>query len=118
MSVTWTEADKEIAGIKLHVARSGSGPTVLVLHHDIGTVDRLLFLRRARGEIRCGDSAPSRLGQVRAAAMDAPSPRHRRDVCLAAGGSRRYRRVIGGPRFWRLDRRRNGKPGASSFQAS
>ena len=43
MSVTWTEADREIAGIKLHVARSGSGPTVLVLHHDIGTVDRLLF---------------------------------------------------------------------------
>ncbi len=43
MSVTWTEANREIAGIKLHVARSGRGPTVLVLHHDIGTVDRLHF---------------------------------------------------------------------------
>ena len=43
MSVVWTEAVKEIAGIKLHVARAGSGPTVLVLHHDIGTLERLPF---------------------------------------------------------------------------
>ena len=43
MSVVWTETVKEIAGIKLHVSRAGSGPTVLVLHHDIGTVDRLPF---------------------------------------------------------------------------
>ena len=43
MSVVWTETVKEIAGIKLHVARAGQGPTVLVLHHDIGTVDRLPF---------------------------------------------------------------------------
>jgi hypothetical protein len=43
MSVVWTDQVKEIAGIKLHVSRAGSGPTVLVLHHDIGTVDRLPF---------------------------------------------------------------------------
>jgi pimeloyl-ACP methyl ester carboxylesterase len=43
MSVVWTDTVKEIAGIKLHVTRGGSGPTVLVLHHDIGTVDRLPF---------------------------------------------------------------------------
>src|ERR1700750_998291 len=43
MSVVWTEAVREIAGIKLHVVRGGSGPTVLVVHHDIGTVDRLSF---------------------------------------------------------------------------
>jgi pimeloyl-ACP methyl ester carboxylesterase len=43
MSVVWTDTVKEIAGIKLHVSRAGSGPTVLVLHHDIGTVDRLPF---------------------------------------------------------------------------
>ncbi|HBK08694.1 MAG TPA: alpha/beta hydrolase [Acetobacteraceae bacterium] len=43
MSVVWTDTVKEIAGIKLHVSRGGSGPTVLVLHHDIGTVDRLPF---------------------------------------------------------------------------
>ena len=43
MAVTWTEAEKEIAGNKLYFMRAGSGPTVLVLHHDIGTVDRLPF---------------------------------------------------------------------------
>jgi pimeloyl-ACP methyl ester carboxylesterase len=43
MSVVWTDTVKEIAGIKLHFSRAGSGPTVLVLHHDIGTVDRLPF---------------------------------------------------------------------------
>jgi pimeloyl-ACP methyl ester carboxylesterase len=43
MAVTWTDAVKEIAGGKLHFTRGGSGPTVLVLHHDIGTLDRLPF---------------------------------------------------------------------------
>ncbi len=43
MSVVWTDMVKEIAGIKLHVSRAGNGPTILVLHHDIGTVDRLSF---------------------------------------------------------------------------
>lgn len=43
MSVAWTDTVKDIAGGKLHVSRAGSGPAVLVLHHDIGTVDRLPF---------------------------------------------------------------------------
>ena len=43
MSVVWTDTVKEIAGIKLHFTRGGSGPAVLVLHHDIGTLDRLPF---------------------------------------------------------------------------
>ncbi len=43
MSVVWTETIEQIAGIKLHVSRAGSGPPILVLHHDIGTVDRLPF---------------------------------------------------------------------------
>ena len=43
MAIVWTDAVKEIAGIKLHVSRAGKGPAVLVLHHDIGTVDRLPF---------------------------------------------------------------------------
>jgi pimeloyl-ACP methyl ester carboxylesterase len=43
MSVTWTDLVKEVAGTKMHLSRAGSGPTVLVLHHDIGTVDRLPF---------------------------------------------------------------------------
>ncbi|MGE0222429.1 MAG: alpha/beta fold hydrolase, partial [Acetobacteraceae bacterium] len=43
MSVAWTETVKEIAGSKVYLRRAGSGPTVLVLHHDIGTPDDLPF---------------------------------------------------------------------------
>ena len=43
MSIVWTDTVKEIAGIKLHVSRAGNGPPLLVLHHDIGTLDRLPF---------------------------------------------------------------------------
>jgi pimeloyl-ACP methyl ester carboxylesterase len=32
-----------IAGAALHVARAGDGPPLVVLHHDIGTPDRLPF---------------------------------------------------------------------------
>src|SRR5437868_11244528 len=39
----WSESVVEIAETKLHVARAGSGRPVLVLHHDIGTPDRLPF---------------------------------------------------------------------------
>jgi pimeloyl-ACP methyl ester carboxylesterase len=43
MPASWTDKTAEIAGTKLHYARAGSGPAVLVLHHDIGTLDRLPF---------------------------------------------------------------------------
>ena len=39
----WSESVVEVAGTKLHLARAGSGRPVLVLHHDIGTPDRLPF---------------------------------------------------------------------------
>jgi pimeloyl-ACP methyl ester carboxylesterase len=39
----WTERVVEIAGTKMHLARAGSGRPVLVLHHDIGSPDRLEF---------------------------------------------------------------------------
>jgi pimeloyl-ACP methyl ester carboxylesterase len=42
-SVTWNETESTIAGIRLHLTRGGSGRPVLVLHHDIGTPDRLPF---------------------------------------------------------------------------
>jgi pimeloyl-ACP methyl ester carboxylesterase len=42
-SVTWNETAMDIAGNKLHLTRGGSGRPVLVLHHDIGTPDRLPF---------------------------------------------------------------------------
>ena len=43
MTVAWTEATKDIAGTKMFFKRAGSGPTVLVLHRDIGTPDSLAF---------------------------------------------------------------------------
>ena len=46
-SVTWNETTPSIAGGKLHVMRGGSGRTMLVLHHDIGTPDRLPFYDRS-----------------------------------------------------------------------
>lgn len=42
-NVAWAETTTEVAGIKLHLARAGSGPALLVLHHDIGTPERLPF---------------------------------------------------------------------------
>jgi pimeloyl-ACP methyl ester carboxylesterase len=41
--IGWTSDTAQIAGIALHVARAGSGPPVLVLHHDIGSLERLPF---------------------------------------------------------------------------
>jgi pimeloyl-ACP methyl ester carboxylesterase len=39
----WAERQVEIAGSKLHLARAGRGRPVLVLHHDIGSPERLDF---------------------------------------------------------------------------
>lgn len=43
MSVVWADSTHEIAGTRMHLARAGSGRPLLVLHHDIGTPDRLPF---------------------------------------------------------------------------
>src|ERR1700733_1679559 len=43
MSVTWKDSITEIAGTRMHLSRAGSGKTVLVLHHDTGTLDQLPF---------------------------------------------------------------------------
>ncbi len=50
MPVTWNDSVKEIAGTKMHVSRAGSGKTVLILHHDIGTPDRLPFYDLLAGQ--------------------------------------------------------------------
>jgi len=39
----WSEHTVEVSGAKLHVRRSGSGSPILILHHDIGTLDKLAF---------------------------------------------------------------------------
>ena len=42
-SLTWVSDTIPVAGVALHVAHAGSGPPLLVLHHDIGTLDRMPF---------------------------------------------------------------------------
>jgi pimeloyl-ACP methyl ester carboxylesterase len=39
----WREQNIDLGGLKLRVGRGGSGRPVLVLHHDIGTLDKLPF---------------------------------------------------------------------------
>src|ERR1700758_1988753 len=39
----WTKTSVELGGVKLCLARAGSGRPVLVLHHDIGSPERLDF---------------------------------------------------------------------------
>ncbi len=41
--ITWTSETVPLASGPLHVARSGSGTPLLVLHHDIGSLERLPF---------------------------------------------------------------------------
>ena len=43
MTTEWTSETLHVAGAGLHVARLGAGPHVLILHHDIGTLDRAPF---------------------------------------------------------------------------
>ena len=45
----WSESVVEVAGAKIHLARAGSGRPVLVLHHDIGSPDRLPFYDELAG---------------------------------------------------------------------
>jgi len=40
---SWTTETIPIAGVAMQVARAGGGPPLLVLHHDIGTLERLPF---------------------------------------------------------------------------
>lgn len=43
MEAHWKESLVDAGGVKLRLRRGGNGPPLLVLHHDIGTVDRLPF---------------------------------------------------------------------------
>jgi pimeloyl-ACP methyl ester carboxylesterase len=43
MAIEWKEATVNVAGTNLRVMEAGSGAPTLILHHDIGTLDRLPF---------------------------------------------------------------------------
>ncbi|HEY6434629.1 MAG TPA: alpha/beta hydrolase [Acetobacteraceae bacterium] len=45
-SAAWKETAIEVAGSRMHLLRAGQGQRLLVLHHDIGTLDRLPFYDR------------------------------------------------------------------------
>src|SRR5947207_2716077 len=42
-TITWESETVPIAGAALHVARAGAGAPLLVLHHDVGSLERLPF---------------------------------------------------------------------------
>ncbi len=41
--VNWKSGMVSAGGTELHVTRGGEGPPVVILHRDIGTLDRLAF---------------------------------------------------------------------------
>jgi len=43
MALAWTSEIAHVAGLALHVSRGGTGAPLLVLHHDIGSPERLPF---------------------------------------------------------------------------
>ena len=43
MAVDWKEAAHSVAGTNVRVLEAGSGEPLVLLHHDIGTLERLPF---------------------------------------------------------------------------
>ena len=41
--IRWTSETVPVAGVSMQLSRAGTGPPLLILHHDIGTLDRLPF---------------------------------------------------------------------------
>ena len=44
MTVAWVESDREVAGGTVKTMRAGKGTPLLLLHHDIGTLEQTPFL--------------------------------------------------------------------------
>jgi pimeloyl-ACP methyl ester carboxylesterase len=42
-TLSWTDSEVRVGEVGLHLSRAGAGRTLLVLHHDIGTPERLPF---------------------------------------------------------------------------
>ena len=40
---SWSEHTLEVSGAKVHTRRAGKGSPVIILHRDIGTLDKLAF---------------------------------------------------------------------------
>ena len=109
----WTETAVELGGVKLHLARAGSGRSLLVLHHDIGSPERLDFYDALAGHFEVIVPHHPRIRPVRAAAMVAQCARRRGHVSMASRRSRRRAGFADRPRLWRMDRRRDGDDGTA-----
>ena len=85
MEQDWSEHAVRVAGLNLHVMRGGNGRKLLVLHHDIGTLDRLPFYDRLAEQFDRAAAASSRLGPLGTAHLDAQRARPGGDASMAAG---------------------------------
>jgi pimeloyl-ACP methyl ester carboxylesterase len=43
MEVRWSRDVVDVSGVKLHLARGGTGPKIMIFHRDVGTPDTLAF---------------------------------------------------------------------------
>ena len=108
----WSESVVEVAGTKLHLARAGSGRPVLVLHHDIGSPDRLPFYDELASHFDV--LVPHHPGYGKS---ERPQwLRNVRDVAVIYQWllvrSRGRARLADRARLWRMDRGRDGDDGA------
>ena len=74
----WSEQNIELGDLKLRIGRGGSGRPVLVLHHDIGTLDKLPFYEALSAQVRRHRAEPSRLWRKEPSAPQ--WLRHPRDI--------------------------------------
>ena len=109
----WSEQNLQLGDVKLRVLRGGSGRPVLVLHHDIGTLDRLPFYDALAEKFDVIVPRHPGFGGRGAAELDAPPARHRRALSMDARRSRRRARQPCRARLRRLDRGRDGGAGAA-----
>ena len=115
--VAWTESTIEIGGTKIHLTRGGKGPPLLVLHHDIGTLERLPFYdalaksRRARAapsRARTLAERPDWMRSVRDVAVDLPvAARRARRLATASRWSGSASAAGSRPRWRRWRRARS-----------
>lgn len=50
MTIEWKEATVKVAGTNVRIMEAGHGAPTLILHHDIGTLDRLPFYDAMAGQ--------------------------------------------------------------------
>ena len=70
----WTIEEIQTAGSTLRLRKGGAGDPLLVLPHDIGSLDRLPFLRCPGAAVHRLPAVASGLRRLRAPELDAQRP--------------------------------------------